>query len=143
MTEATASAEGCRSGTCRQRDRIVTDTSSGWVDGVQSRKTVRGGRLLDGLEQRVAGLFGEAVGVLDEQDLPPAHGRHALRPHDQRAHLADPDGQPFRYDEAHVGVRPAERRAARLALAAATKLALQRGGERPGRDRARRSRPGR
>ncbi len=28
--------------TTRQRDRMVTETSSGWVDGVQSRKTVRG-----------------------------------------------------------------------------------------------------
>ena len=29
--------------TTRQRDRIVTEMSSGWVDGAQSRKTVRGG----------------------------------------------------------------------------------------------------
>src|SRR3954454_2162615 len=42
-TSATASADGWRSGTTRHRDRIVTEMSSGCVDGVQSRNTVRGG----------------------------------------------------------------------------------------------------
>ena len=39
-TSAIAGAEGVHSPTTRQRERIVTDTSSGWVDGAQSRKTV-------------------------------------------------------------------------------------------------------
>ena len=53
----------------------MTDTSSGWVDGAQSRNTVRGRRLLDRLEQRVGRGLGEPVGVLDQHDLPAAQRR--------------------------------------------------------------------
>src|SRR5215203_3545907 len=42
-TSATASGAGARSGTTRQRERMVTEMSSGWVDGAQSRNTVRAG----------------------------------------------------------------------------------------------------
>ena len=42
-TSAIAAADGVRSASTRQRERMVTDTSSGWVDGAQSRKTVCGG----------------------------------------------------------------------------------------------------
>jgi adenylate cyclase len=42
-TSATASIDGVRSATTRQRDRMVTGTSSGCSEGAQSRKTVRGG----------------------------------------------------------------------------------------------------
>ena len=38
-----AETVGVRNGSTRHRERMVTITSSGWVDGAQSRKTVRGG----------------------------------------------------------------------------------------------------
>ena len=42
-TSAIASAGGIRSPTTRHLDRMVTITSSGWVEGAHSRKTVRSG----------------------------------------------------------------------------------------------------
>ena len=39
-TAAIASGAGVRSATRRHRERMVTDTSSGWSDGAQSRNTV-------------------------------------------------------------------------------------------------------
>ena len=41
-TSAIDAADGVRRASTRHRERMVTDTSSGWVDGAQSRKTVCG-----------------------------------------------------------------------------------------------------
>ena len=103
-TSAIAAADGVRSASTRQRERMVTDTSSGWVDGAHSRNTVCGARLLDRLEQRVRRALGEPVGVLDQHDLEAAGGRAAGGQLDHLPHLLDRDGQPLRGDGADVGV---------------------------------------
>ena len=93
------------------------------------------GRLLDRLEQRVAGLLGEPVGVLDDQDLPAPADRGQRRAADQVAHLVDPDRELLGADHRDVGVGAGEHGVARVALAAAGPrrlLALQRGRERDG-----------
>ena len=97
-------------------------------------------RLLDRLEQGVAGLLGEPVGVLDEHDLPPAAGGCAGRPQHQRPHLVDRDGQSLGDDRPDVGVGTGERGVALGAHAAPTLRALQRGGEGPRGDRPTRAR---
>ena len=74
---ATAAADGVRSRTSRQRDRMVGGRSS--ATGTQSRNTPARRRLLDGLEQRVGGGLGQPVGVLEQDDLPAAAPRRHRR----------------------------------------------------------------
>ena len=95
-----------------------------------------GGRLLDRLEQRVAGLLGEPVGVLDDQDLPVPTDRRQRRAPDQVADLVDADGELLGADHVDVGVAAGQHRVAGVALAAAglsgAALALQGRRERHG-----------
>ena len=157
------SALGVRRVTTRQRDRMVTDTSSGWVDGVQSRKTVRGDGSSTALSSALLGLLGEPVGVLDEHHLPAAAGRGAGRAQHQGAHLVDRDRQTLRddrrgrrrgYRRGWCGTRRTRRSrpvahcsAAANARAATDRPGAGRPGEQPGvghragRDRRRRARP--
>ncbi len=87
------------------------------------------GGLLDRLEQGVAGLVGEPVGVLDHEHLPPPPHRGECRPPHQVAHLVDTDRELLGADHRHVGVGPGQHRVAGVALPAAGPLALQGGGE--------------
>ena len=102
----------------------------------------RGG-LLDRLQQRVGGLLGAPVGVLEQHDLPAPAGRRARRPQHQVPGLLHAVGQPVRADQHQVGVGAGLHLAAGRALTAAAGRAQQRRRERPRRDRAARSgRPG-
>ena len=76
-------------------------------------------RLLEGLEQGVGGALGEPVGVLDDDDPPPADRRAVGRERDEVAGLLDLDRQPLGRDDVDVGVGAVERGAALAALAAA------------------------
>ena len=92
------------------------------------------GGLLDGLEQRVAGLVGEPVGVLDDEDLPALADRGQGGAADQLPDLVDADRELLGADHRHVGVRAAEHGVAGVADPAARavgrrRLALQGGGE--------------
>ena len=91
-------------------------------------------RLLDGLEQRVAGLLGEPVGVLDDQDLPPVAHRRQRRAADQVADLVDTDRELLGADDGDIGMAAGQRRCGRRgsspgSRAPAPVLALERGGE--------------
>ncbi len=96
--------------------------------------------LLHGLQEHVARPLGQPVGVLEDDDLPAAHGRGELRPADQLAGLLHADGQQIGTDDLHIGVRtdhggvaavaePAARLAPEGAVGAG---ALQGGREGPG-----------
>ncbi len=92
-------------------------------------------RLLDRLEQRVASLLGEPVGVLDDEDLPAVAHRAERRPADQVAHLVDADRELLGADHRHVCVGPREHGVAGVAAVRAVGSdaalrALQRRGER-------------
>src|SRR3546814_15054068 len=85
--------------------------------------------LLDRLEQRIAGLLGEPVGILHDQDLPaPAHRGERGAAY-QISDLVDTDREILGADQRHVGVRSCEHRAAGLASPATVLLALERAGE--------------
>ncbi len=66
------------------------------------------GRLLDRLEQGVAGLLGEPVGVLDDQDLPAPADRGERGAADQVADLVDADRELLGADHRDVGVAAGE-----------------------------------
>ena len=103
------------------------------------------GRLLERLEQGVGrgvGVGGEAVGVLDDDDAPAAHGRAQRGLLHERAGLGDLDRQALGGDDLDVGVAAVEGGAALAALPAAAVGALQRRGERAGRRRAAGARAG-
>jgi hypothetical protein len=107
-----------------------------------------GRRLLDHLEQRIGGRLGEPVGILDDDDLPAAGSGAAGR----QLHDVTDDGhrqtQAVGDDMPDIGVCPGHHRHAGTAVTTAgvrriVGLALQRRGERGGRDRATRAgRPG-
>ena len=88
------------------------------------------GRLLDRLEQRVAGLVGEPVGVLDDHHLPAPADRGERRAADQVADLVDADGELLGAHDGDVGVGAGLHRVAGVAGVAALLLALERGGQR-------------
>ena len=111
-TSAIASTDGVRRDSTRHRERIVTDTSSGWVGRRAEQEDGVRRRLLDGLEQRVRRALGEPVGVLDEHDLPAARRGPAGGELHDRAHLPDRDGQPLGRHGPDVGVRPVQHGAA-------------------------------
>ena len=93
--------------------------SSGWVDGVHSRNTVRGGGSSIALSSALPACSVSRSASSTSSTCQRPMGRRGLRPQHQRAHLGDADGEPLRHDEPHVGVGAAERGVARLALAAA------------------------
>ena len=74
------------------------------------------GGLLDRLEQGVAGLLGQPVGVLDDQDLPAPADRGERGAPDQVADLVDADRQLLGPDDRHVGVRAGQHGVAGVAL---------------------------
>jgi len=97
-TSAMAAVAGVRRLSARQRDRIVTEMSSG---GRTARRagTRSGPAAPRRLEQRVGRALGQPVGVLDDHDLPAPGGRPLGRDLHQRPHFPHRDGQPFRHDE--------------------------------------------
>ncbi len=100
-------------------------------------------RLLDGLEQRVGRGLGEAVGVLDHDDLPAAERGQPRRRGDDGAHLGNRDRQPLRDDGVDVRMAAAQCGVAARAFATARLAvadALQRRRERARRDRPARAR---
>ena len=103
-TSAIASTGGVRRATTRQRERMVTGTSSGCRLGRAEHDDRARRRLLDHLEHRVRRLLGHPVGVLDEDHLPAALGRRPAGHADELARLGRPDRQPVRDDDVHVGV---------------------------------------
>ena len=62
------------------------------------------GRLLDGLEQGVGSTLGDAVGVLDDDDLPFATAGAHRCPDDEVTYLLDRDRQGLGPHHRHVGV---------------------------------------
>ena len=86
--------------------------------------------LLDGLEQRVGGLVGEPVGVLDDQHLPGVTAPGERRAADQLADLVDADGELLGAGDSYPGVRTDRDLVAGGTLAATVAVALQRRGER-------------
>ena len=129
---ATSAAVGVVRVTSRQRERMV------WQDVLDGRRAEDPdgavGGLLDGLEQRVAGLVGEPVGVLDDQDLPALADRGERGAADQLPDLVDADRELLGAD--HATRRRASRRARcgrrgtpRSPGRPAAVLALQGGGE--------------
>ncbi len=62
-------------------------------------------RFLDDLQQRICRPLGEAVGVLDDDDLPAPGGRAPRCRGDDGPHLVHTDRQAFRDDATHIGMR--------------------------------------
>ena len=120
---------GVRSVITRQRERIVNDTSSGCVDGVHNRKTVRRRRLLDGFQQSIARRLRQPIGILHEDNLPATSARRGRRPENESPHLADTNRQALGHDKPDVRMRARERRMALATHPAATLTTLQGGGE--------------
>ena len=80
-TRAIASAGGIRRPTTRQRERMVTITSSGWVDGAHSRKTVRSGGSSIALSRAFAApSVSRSASSITTTCQRPSIGRRAARP---------------------------------------------------------------
>ena len=90
------------------------------------------GGFLDGLEQGVGSTLGDAIGVLDDDDLTSATaGAHRCLD-DEVAYLLDRDRQGLGTHHRHVGVRPGQNGMAGIALPTAAVVTLQGGGKGPG-----------
>jgi hypothetical protein len=92
-----------------------------------------GGRLLETLQQRVGGVLGEPVGVLDHDHLPAPRPGGERGVADQLANLVDADRQALGGDQLDVRVGAGQRGPAGVAGSAAALVALQCRRERPGR----------
>ena len=124
---------GGRRRTQRQVPAAGPDGGQDVVDGGRAEQPhgVRR-RLLDRLEQRVAGLVGEPVGVLDDHDLPAAAGRGAGPRGTTRPRASSTPIESLRVLTTSTSAWvPDEHGVARVALAAAALRALQRGREGP------------
>ena len=129
------STGGVRSATTRQRERMVTGTSSGCRLGAQSRKTVRGGG-----SSIILSTALDAVSVI--RSASSTSDRPASAPGTARGRRPGPARAPRRRrstalgdDDVHVGVGAGQHGPARVAGAVAAVGALQRGGEGAGGDR--------
>ncbi|SHW27811.1 Uncharacterised protein [Mycobacteroides abscessus subsp. abscessus] len=95
-------------------------------------------RLLDDLQQHIAGALGQPVGVLDEHHQPTSRARSAPRRLHDGTHLVHTDREPLRHHPAHVSMGARHRGRAWTARTAAgdvLRFALKCGGKTQSRHR--------